>query len=177
MLSICAHQSAVLCVDVVQGGREIGRSSLVAGKWGDLFFGSFPVKFPGDQDTENIYLYTSYVLHKKDGEPEREREGAHEVRCVIKEDRGREVKCHCAGAASVFRWHLTDFGQIEAQRNRVKTPARLLHFPLARLSHENSSSKSRGAGSQDLFGLSLRLATVSPVSKQIDPPLAKTQTG
>lgn len=82
MLSICAHQSAILCVDVKQGGREIGRSSLVAGKWGDLFFGSFPVKFPGDQDTENIYLYTSYVLHKIDGEPEREsrREGAHEGR-------------------------------------------------------------------------------------------------
>lgn len=74
VLSICAHQSAILCVDVKQGGREIGRSSLVAGKWGDLFFGSFPVKFPGDQDTENIYLYTSYVLHKIDGEPERERE-------------------------------------------------------------------------------------------------------
>lgn len=72
VLSICANQSAILCVDVKQGGREIGRSSLVAGKWGDLFFGSFPVKFPGDQDTENIYLYTSYVLHKIDGEEERE---------------------------------------------------------------------------------------------------------
>lgn len=77
--SICAHQSAILCVDVKQGGREIGRSSLVAGKWGDLFFGSFPVKFPGDQDTENIYLYTSYVLHTRDGEPERrERERQEE---------------------------------------------------------------------------------------------------
>lgn len=71
VVSISAHQSAILCVDVKQGGREIGRSSLVAGKWGDLFFGSFPVKFPGDQDTENIYLYTSYVLHKRDGEPEK----------------------------------------------------------------------------------------------------------
>lgn len=71
---ICVHHGATLCVDVKQGGREIGRSSLVAGKWGDLFFGSFPVKFPGDQDTENIYLYTHYVLHKREGEPERERE-------------------------------------------------------------------------------------------------------
>lgn len=73
-MSICAHPRAILCVDVKQGGREIGRSSLVAGKWGDLFFGSFPVKFPGDQDTENIYLYTHYVLHRRECEPERERE-------------------------------------------------------------------------------------------------------
>lgn len=78
VVSTCVHQSAILCVDVKQGGREIGRSSLVAGKWGDLFFGSFPVKFPGDQDTENIYLYTRYVLHKRDGEPERERERGRE---------------------------------------------------------------------------------------------------
>lgn len=61
----------ILCVDVKQVEREIGRSSLVAGKWGDLFFGSFPEKFPGDRDTENIYLYTHYVLHKREGEAER----------------------------------------------------------------------------------------------------------
>lgn len=62
-LSICAHQRAILSVDVKQVGKKIGRSSLVAGKWGDLFFGSFPVIYPGDQDTENIYLYTHNVLH------------------------------------------------------------------------------------------------------------------
>ncbi len=93
-VSICAHQSAILCADVKQGGREIGRSSLVAGKWGDLFFGSFPVKFPGDQDTENIYLYTRYVLHKRDGEPERDRkrgsERAREDTCVFGRDKKRE---------------------------------------------------------------------------------------
>lgn len=59
----CGHQSAALCVDVKQGGKEIGRSSLLARKWGDLFFGSFPETFPGDQDTEHIYLYTHNALH------------------------------------------------------------------------------------------------------------------
>lgn len=34
--------------DVKHRWREIGRSSLVAVKWADLYFGSFPVKFPGD---------------------------------------------------------------------------------------------------------------------------------
>lgn len=50
-----------------RGGRRFGRSSFVAGKWGDLFFGSFPVKFPGDEDAENICLYTPCVLHRAGG--------------------------------------------------------------------------------------------------------------
>lgn len=71
----CLFTSVPFCVsDVKQRRREISRSSLGAGKWADLYFGSFPVKFPGDQDTENIYLYTSYVLHKKKKVCERERE-------------------------------------------------------------------------------------------------------
>lgn len=72
---LCVSQCH-LCVDVKQGGKEIGRSSLVAGKWGDLFFGSFPVKFPGDRDTENIYLYPRNVLHtvKERGWTREERE-------------------------------------------------------------------------------------------------------
>lgn len=59
------------------------------------------MKFPGDQDTENIYLYTSYVLHKK---MVRERERENEDECIWEreKDRGREVKCHCAGGLSVF---------------------------------------------------------------------------
>ncbi len=116
----CVHFFAPechLCADVKHGGREIGRSSLVAGKWGDLFFGSFPVKVPGDQDTENIYLYTSYVLHKRDGEPERERGRVSKHMkmhvCLIKEG-GGEVKCRCAGGILVFWWHHTDLWQIEA---------------------------------------------------------------
>lgn len=89
-VSICVYQSATLCVDVRQGGREIGRSSLVAGKWGDLFFGSFPVKFPGDQDTENIYLYAHYVLHKRERTTERrekEKGRACEDICVFVRDK------------------------------------------------------------------------------------------
>lgn len=74
--------SVCVCVCVRQGGREIGRSSLVEGKWADLFFGSFPAKLPGDRDTENIRLYTNYVLHK---ELVNQRDGAHEDRsaCVL----------------------------------------------------------------------------------------------
>lgn len=63
VLSVCAHHSPILCVDVKQGGREIGRSSLVAGKWGDLFFGSFPVKFLGTKTLKiSIYIQAmSYI--------------------------------------------------------------------------------------------------------------------
>lgn len=49
MCVVSVFTSLPFCVsDVKQRRREIGRSSLVAGKWADLYFGSFPVKFPGD---------------------------------------------------------------------------------------------------------------------------------
>lgn len=81
---------------VKQGVKGIGRSSFVAGKWGDVFFGSFPVKLPGDRDTENICLNPLYVLHKGEREPE--------SMCVFREkDKEEDVSAAAGGITQAAR--------------------------------------------------------------------------
>lgn len=48
VLSVCSHRCPFVFPMSNSDGGEISRSSLGAGKWADLYFGSFPVKFPGD---------------------------------------------------------------------------------------------------------------------------------